>query len=213
MNFKSLLSFFEKFIVLLPILLLNFCVLTVKIFYTNHFESLNEILKEIIFPKEGTLVSISAIFIGLYFTIFTLLRAFRLDSTIKILTESNFSKLIKYIRNAFLLAFTYILTTLFSSLLISHWIGVLILFNLLLMMFLSAFRFLLIMYIIFSKDAKKYYELSEQEAAEKQKFETTIKRLNNFLNEQETRKATERSMQLAEKIKKKNQEKANDKKK
>ncbi|MCW4645811.1 hypothetical protein, partial [Bacillus safensis] len=109
--------------------------------------------------------------------------------------------------------FTYILTTLFSSLLISHWIGVLILFNLLLMMFLSAFRFLLIMYIIFSKDAKKYYELSEQEAAEKQKFETTIKRLNNFLNEQETRKATERSMQLAEKIKKKNQEKANDKKK
>ncbi|MGT4652252.1 hypothetical protein [Bacillus cereus] len=213
MNFKSLLSFFEKFIVLLPILLINLFVLTMKIFCNNHFESLNEILKEITFPKEGTLVSISAIFIGLYFTIFTLLRAFRLDSTIKILTEANFSKLIKYIRNAFLLAFTYILSTLFSSLLISHWIGVLLLFNLMLMMFLSSFRFLLIMYIIFSKDVKKYYELSEQEAAEKQKFEATIKRLNNFLNEQETKKATERSRQLTEKIKKKNKEKANDKKK
>ncbi|MDH6561715.1 hypothetical protein A9985_07095 [Bacillus safensis] len=210
MTYKSLLSFFEKFIVLLPIIILNLSITTVKMFFNDHFESLIEILKNIIFPKEGTLVSIAAIFIGLYFTIFTLLRAFRLDSTIKILTEDNFLKLIKYIRNAFLLAFTYIFVTLFSSLLISYWIGIVVLLNLLLMMFLSAFRFLLIMYIIFSRDAKKYYELTEQEAVEKQKFETTINRLNLFLNDQDRIKATERSLRLDEELRKRNEEKTKD---
>lgn len=162
-------------------------------------------LKDSLQNLDGTLITIAAVFIGIYFTVFTLLSSIKIESTFSILTKSNFNKLLIYIRNAFIGSFTYLLFSLFSGGINNDWIYTIIALYLLLYMLLSAFRFGTIIYIIFNRDVKKYYDQLEIEKAEKLKRDNLYKRLDIFLTDFEKNKqekySRDFSTQLLEKLK------------
>lgn len=154
---------------------------------------------ETLIKKDGTLITIAAVFIGIYFTVFTLLSSLRVESTFSILTEENFFKLLKYIRNAFIGSFLYLFYSLFSPLISIMWIKILISMSLLLYMLFSALRFGAIIYVIFSRDVKKYYAELEIEKIKLRKRENLEKKIEMFLDEQERTAAETYSEEFAKK--------------
>lgn len=138
--------------------------------------------------KESTFINIAAIFIGVYFALFSLFTTVKRDSTIASLSEDNFRMLLGYIRNALIGSFIYIFLTLFfspdNSGLIWDNFNI-VLFVSLIYMLASALRFGGYIMIVVYKDLSNVYPSIEEEekAALKQK-EIMIK-LETFLNEYE----------------------------
>lgn len=161
--------------------------------------TLSTTLKE----QDGTLITIAAVFIGIYFTVFTLLSSMKIESTFSILTKNNFNKLVKYIRNAFIGSFLYLLFSVFSPIVINDWIYTVIALTMLLYMLLSALRFGMIIYLIFNRDVKKYYDHLEIEKLEKRKMQNLMKRMEQFLDQYEKEKGKEYSREFSEKLAKK----------
>ena len=189
----SFILFLEKHGI--KILLIPFLVIFIvnKIFIINENQFRNEILDEFflnslrntLILQDGTLITLAAVFIGIYFTVFTLLSSLKIDSTFSILTESNFYRLIKYIRNAFIGSFLYLLYSLFSPLFTNEWISTFISIALLLYMLLSALRFGFIIYNIFTNDVKKYYKQIEEEKIKINNKDKLDKKLEIYLDRQQ----------------------------
>lgn len=159
--------------------------------------------KDTLQNKDSTLITIAAVFIGIYFTVFTLLSSIKVDSTFAILTKKNFVKLLKYIRNAFIGSFLYLLLSLFSPSETSDWAFSILALALMLYMLLSALRFGTIIYLIFSKDVKKYYDTIESEKANQRKRDNLFARLEIFLKAEEDKREIDRAKALSETLKKK----------
>ena len=165
-----------------------------------------EVLRPTLQSKDSTLITIAAIFIGIYFTVFTLLSSIKIDSTFSILTKKNFEQLLVYIRNAFIGSFLYLFFSLFSSVIINEWFWTVIGLIFLLYMLFSALRFGIIIYLIFSRDVKAFYVQLELERNEKRKQKNLFNRLERFLDQHE-KQAHEKysedfSKKLEDKIKK-----------
>lgn len=151
-------------------------------------------LKSTLQGKDGTLITIAAVFIGIYFTVFSLLSSIRIESTFAILTVKNFDKLLRFIKNAFIGSFIYLFFSLISPTLQGEWMLAVITIILLLYMLLSALRFGIIIYYIFKNDVRKFHKNLEVEKKEKQRQEILLHRLEKFLDKQEeeiNRKETE----------------------
>jgi len=158
-------------------------------------------LKDTLLEKDSTLITIAAVFIGIYFTVFTLLSSIKVESTFSILTKDNFNKLLRYIKNAFIGSFIYLFFSLFSNSITNDWYLAIISLVLLLYMLLSALRFGMIIYLIFSRDVKKYYESLEEEQITMRKRENLYKKMEIFLDNEETKRNEEYSRQFSEKLK------------
>lgn len=158
-------------------------------------------LKKILVSKDGTLITVAAVFIGIYFTVFSLLSSIKIESTFAILTEDNFKRLLKFIRNAFIGSFIYLFYSLFSGLLINEWVSSIVTIALLLYMLLSALRFGAIIYSIFSNDLKKFHEQLEKDQREKERLLNLNKRLEAFLAQQELAQNASKSLDVSKKIK------------
>lgn len=165
-----------------------------EVYFTTSF-------KDTLQKKDSTLITIAAVFIGIYFTVFTLLSSIKVESTFAILTKQNFEKLLRYIKNAFIGSFLYLLFSLFSPIDTRSWIVSIIALLLLLYMLLSALRFGTIIYLIFSRDVKKYYETLESEKIKQRKRENLFSRMEIFLEAEEKKRNHEHSKELAEKLK------------
>lgn len=174
--------------------------LSVEMFFTNT-------LKNTLIEKDSTLITIAAVFIGIYFTVFSLLSSLRVESTFSILTRDNFNKLVKYIRNAFIGSFLYLMFTLFAFSINNNWSLAIISLVLLLYMLLSALRFGIIIYMIFSRDVKKYYDQLDVERKNIRRKENLFRRIEGFLDEEDELKRK----QYAEEFSKKLREKENKK--
>lgn len=157
-------------------------------------------LKETLEHKDSTLITIAAVFIGIYFTVFTLLSSIKVDSTFSILTKKNFESLLIYIRNAFIGSFIYLFYSLFSTSISNDWFFTIIALTLLLYMLLSALRFGMIIYLIFSRDVKKYYNELENEKQKKRELENLYKRLELFLDREEAKEEKRYHDKFAQKL-------------
>lgn len=168
-------------------------------------KSLDEFLignvKKLVVSKEGTLTTISAMFIGIYLTILTLLGSVKADSTFAVLTEENFRRIIKYIKNAFIGSLLYLAYSLFYSLIPNEWLGLMINITLLTYMILSAGRFGLVIYWIFSLDLKELHEKIERDKKEKRHVSNLHKKLEAFLVEQDRKREDSISLDFNRKMK------------
>jgi hypothetical protein len=171
-------------------------------FALNNFDAflMNELGSQLS-AKEGVLITVAAVFIGIYFTVFSLLGSIKIESTFVILTEENFRRLLIYIRNAFLGSLVYLFYSLFANLVTNIWLYTVISLILLLYMVLSALRFGLIIYSIFTKDLNKFHKHTRDIANEKKKIDNLNKRLEAFLLREEQEQDTRISVELVEKMK------------
>ena len=150
--------------------------------------------------KEGVLTNVAAVFIGIYFTVFTLLSSIKIESTFAVLTEGNFRRLLRFIRNAFIGSLLYLFYSLFSSLITNIWLSIIINIVLLIYMLLSALRFGLVIYSIFTKDLNNFHQLLKDEKNEKKNISNLHKRLDAFLSQQEHSQDTKKSLELVDKM-------------
>lgn len=169
--------------------------------------------EKILAPREGILVTVAAVFIGIYFTVISILGAIKLDSTLAKLTKSKFFKLVTFIRNAFIFAFLYLLFTIFYPWLSDHLTGYpkqllyLILIILFLNMFLSVLKVGLALFLVFKRDLSNLHEGIEEEKEEKKKQRIILLRLEKFLNEQDTTSAMKKAKEMNDIIKLRNPKK------
>lgn len=174
---------------------------------TNFFHSVdnlvNWLLKDFygnIKNKESIIITVSAVFIGIYFTIFSLLGNIRDDSTLNILSEDHFNKLLNYIFFAFLSSFGYLLISLFVSAETNQpWVK-LIFLSILTYMFYSAFRFGLIMFYSYRNDFKQYKIRIQKEKEENIQMRNTLIKLEKYLRERSSEKQLEENKELKSKL-------------
>ncbi|QWG33333.1 FUSC family protein [Bacillus mycoides] len=160
-------------------------------------------LKNFLIDKEGSLGTITAVFIGIYFTIFSILGSIRIDSTFATLSNKNLKRFVKFIRNALIGAFIFLffllsIQTFFG---LSHWLIIVIGFLLLLYVFLSAIRFGIVIYFIINKDIQNTHLNIEKEEIANKKNQLLMHRLDTFLTEHEQSKSKKNTELLQHNIK------------
>lgn len=190
---EKTLVFLEKNLIRL-ILALLLLFLIINRFLILHYPSYSwakfdnfflEVLRPTLQSQDSTLITLAAIFIGIYFTVFTLLSSIKIDSTFSILTKRNFEQLLTYIRNAFIGSFLYLFFSLFSAIIVDEWFWTMMGLIFLLYMLFSALRFGIIIYLIFSRDVKAFYSQLDAERAEKRHQKNLFLRLEKFLDKHE----------------------------
>jgi hypothetical protein len=164
----------------------------------------------ILVPREGIIVTVAAVFIGIYFTIISILGAIKIDSTLAMLPKAKFFKLVTFIKNAFIFAFSYLIFTVFyawlSEKLTDYLLHLLYLLLIILFfyMFLSALKVGLALFFVFKTDFRKFHESIEKEKKEKVHQYVILQRLGQFLNEQDGIKAQKKAIDMNEIMKRKN---------
>jgi hypothetical protein len=158
---------------------------------------------------QGTLLTIAAIFVGFYFTVFTLLGSIRIDSTFATLSQSNFDKLVRFIKQAFIASFIYIFINLTNTIILATknviplWIVILTLLSTL-YMFLTSLRFGIVIYLAFQRDFSKMQEGILKEKKKKNDLERVLNRLDEYLHDIESDKARIQAEKISKFIDKKN---------
>lgn len=195
------------------ILLLNHILLISEV--NIAFDSLEKFLQEEIRPAvdnmQSSLLTIAAIFIGIYVTVFTLLGSIKVDSVFAYLNENTFKKLIIFIRNAFIASFGYLVIVLLFEVLYTKGEVVPIYFIIVnsiivLYMFATAFRFGIILYISFNKDLKNLQQNIEAHRREHREIKELQHKVSNFLEDYETKKNAENAEELSKKLEDKQNE-------
>lgn len=148
--------------------------------------------------KESIIITVSAVFIGIYFTIFSLLGNIRDDSTVNILSEHHFKKLLNYIFYAFISSFSYLLLSLITNPAETNLVGKLIFLALLTYMFYSAFRFGVIMFYSYRLDFKNYKQKLVQQKLEDQKLKNAIYKIDKYIDELNNERQLEKNKELKE---------------
>lgn len=167
---------------------------------------IEKMLGESLYNLKSSLFSVAAIFIGIYFTVFTLLGSIKVDSIFAFLNEYTFKKLIKFIRNAFIASFSYLVIMMVLEISYTDYSEVdfpLVVLNvaIVIYMFLTAFRFGVILYISFSKDLNNLQRNIENHEEEQKKKEELQYRIENFLDEFEKNQQNEKNARMSEFIK------------
>lgn len=188
-------------------------------YWLNHFnigngESVTRYFAEsILVPREGIMVTVAAVFIGIYFTVFSILGTIKVESTLAVLPKKKFFRLVTFIRNAFLFAFSYLIFTIIYPSLSEKLSGYpkqllyLALIILFFYMFLSAFKVGLALFVVFKTDLSSLHELIEKEKKHQEKQNAVFRRLDQFLMEQDDRRAYSKAIDMNEISKRKNPKK------
>lgn len=163
-------------------------------------------LKNSLINLQTSLMSIAAIFIGIFMTVFTLLGSIRADSIFAFLNEKNFKRLIIYIRNAFIASFLFLIQVLSLDLYYGNFEEVntfWIIINLILILyvFASALRLGVILYVAFNKDLKDLPEKIKRHRAERQRLLDLQNRIETFLEEEEEKIRKRKAEEMSELIK------------
>lgn len=161
----------------------------VSIISIDLLESIKIVIYQDFYPKirekDGILITVSAVFIGIYFTIFSILGNIREDSTINVLKENHFKRLLNYIFFAFLSSFAYLFLSLFSKETLEssdHIIFKSISLVLLLYMFYAALRFGTIMFYSYRKDFKDFKNRIENQRIEELKYKNAILKIEKYVD-------------------------------
>lgn len=192
--------------------------ITTEFINVNWFEYVGGIVGRALTKNESTFLTISAIFIGIYFTVYTLLGSIKIESTFASIKKDNFIKLVKFIKYSFAGSFAYLFYTLFNSVATMLFVKaapyfLIISGTLLLYMLLSALRLGIIVFLVYENDLKKVHELIEKDKKEKQNTQVILFKLEKYLEhfeQEERKKKAEYMRKRIEDKKKAEQEKSKD---
>lgn len=168
-------------------------------YYINQVDRItSSTLPALFIDRDSTLISLSAIFIGLYFTTFTLMATISTKSSFSLLKKQQFTDLINYIRNAFIASFLYLVVSLmlpiFSK---TGWFFSIVSLVLLVYMLLSAFRFGALIYMILKRDINRYIQDIELEKAAKLEQDNILKELERFLDREKQKEKTDQAEKIS----------------
>ncbi|MCT6924505.1 hypothetical protein [Metasolibacillus sp.] len=219
-KFDSIFLFFEKKFICWVITVLCIVVIVLKtltLFSLGKLDNYTDAIDIIISSKlpewfinrDSTLITLSAIFIGIYFTTFTLMATISSKSSFSLLKTQQFKDLIIYIRNAFGASFLYLVVSLvlpvFSK---TEWFFSVVSLLLLVYMLLSAFRFGALIYMILEKDVNRYLQDLESEKVMKVEQDNIYKELKMFLDREKQKEKVEQAEKMSAML----QERKNNKK-
>lgn len=149
-------------------------------------------LPEFLSNNGSNLIALSAIFIGIYFTVFTLISTLNLNSSIAKLSEKNFKTLIYFIRNAFIGTFAYVLFLLIvigkgldkmgEHLSILEKMINLLNFLFFIYIIIAAFRVALLLYAAYSVDLKNLKKLKNEEEKKQNEMKDFISEVQNYMD-------------------------------
>lgn len=154
-------------------------------FFQSHIP-LKDFMSYFLEKKESTFINIAAIFIGMYFALFTIFGSVKRDSIIASLSEEDLSKLIRFLRNALIGSVVYIFLTLFftkehDSLLWNYFN--IVLFTSLIYMLLSAVRFGAYIVFVVSDDLSRISEDHQELINQENHHKELMIKLEDFLND------------------------------
>ncbi|PER23527.1 hypothetical protein [Bacillus cereus] len=158
--------------------------------------------------KDGTLTTIAAVFIGIYFTVLSLLGSINIESTFAVITRKNFVRLLSFIKHACLSAFIFLFYSLLMPIFTTHfnWFAILFYIILLLYMLLTATKIGIVLYLIFKRDLSKLHTKLESEKQQKQKEIQLKNRMEKFLDVHEKTTQLEKNQKISEIVKSRNHE-------
>lgn len=158
MKNKLLLFFERKSIKYVKIIYITFMVLVI---IGNHFSSVsvfnNLFIKQFnsyLSQSNPELITIATIFIGIYFSVYTILMSSNTESAFGRLSKRNKVSLIKILNEGFISSFLYVIISLFFSVIYNYFplISSLIMLGLLILFFYSALVFGLDIFILIKSD-------------------------------------------------------------
>jgi hypothetical protein len=165
---------------------------------------------DILTPREGIIVTVAAVFIGIYFTVISILGAIKVDSTLALLPKTKFFKLVTFLRNGFIFSLSYLILTVFFPWLsdkltdYKHYLLYLLLIILFFYMFLTSLKVGLALFLVFKSDFANLHQEIEKEKKETENQAVILKRLEKFLDENDDKKAIKNAIDMNEAIKRKN---------
>gem|GEM_PF-2888215 len=155
---------------------------------------LNGHIADFLVINTSNLISLSAIFIGIYFTIFTLISTLNLNSSIAKLSDKYFKMIIKYIRNAFLFTFMYVIYLLIVNQIndlltngTTFYISCLNLLNTIFFIYiiLAAIRIATLLYAAFNIDINNLKNIKANAKKDQQNIDSFISDTRNFITRSE----------------------------
>lgn len=206
--------FFEEYFIRIFIsVFITFLLFLKSLTYTDYvyeYDFLNKIdsfivneLSMAFIDRDSTLITIAAVFIGIYFTVFTLLATLSGKTSFLILTRRHFKSLIVYTRNAFIAAFAYLVISLISPLLINlSWIYSITCLILLVYMLMSALRFGFLIYLILRSDMDNLIDKSERKNVEEKRLEVLFSELERYLEKQFSEEGKVKAEEISQLLKK-----------
>lgn len=185
----------QKFITLVIILYTLIVIIAYLADVLNIFEfdKINDLLiQKFLINREGILVSIAAIFIGIYISVFTMLLTIKNSSLIVKLGEKIYRELIDFLVRAIIGATVYIIYVILYPLLVELNINGLTKFiieallgGLVIYMLLTAFRVLLAFILLFNDDIGNVFKNIDEETKESEEIKDVIFKLKHILDEKE----------------------------
>lgn len=176
------------------------------------FDKVNALLiDDLLINRESILISVAAIFIGVYFSIFTILLSLKNNSKIVAMGIKTFRELLEFLQHAFVGAFVYIIYAIFYPLIsilneisLVKFTNELLLTLLIIYMLLTALRVGVAFIFIFHSDLNTFFSSIEKEQIEKEESQAILYQMRSFLEAHELKEFQKKALQLNEVNKNKN---------
>lgn len=183
-------------IITIIIIIVSTLMYLIDVFTSANFDIVNEIIiQKFLIQREGILVSIAAIFIGIHFGLFTLILSLKNNSKIAEFDYNTFKEIVHFIICAFFSTILYLIYALIYPLIIEYipddtiglfrFISELILATLFTYMTLTALQVALSYILIFKEDIKDIYSGFENDKVKKNEHDKILQDLKVFLREED----------------------------
>ncbi|MCY7736475.1 hypothetical protein [Bacillus safensis] len=185
-----LFKFLEKWGIIIILFIVTLSLLFLLYFQRDLTLNIFELLLN---EKEGAFLTISGIFIGIYFAIFSFFIGIKPDSVMADLDDEDILTLVRFLRQSFISSFAYIFLTLLNLPFLTGVFKIcfhFILFAALLYMLLSALKVGIYMYITFKGDVVNLKDNVENARENSYKIQRMLNFFEDFL-EEEKRKERE----------------------
>lgn len=154
----------------------------------------NSFLRDFLMLNAGNLISLSAIFLGIYFTLFTLISTLDINSWITNLPNKRFKEIINLIKNGFSITFIYVLYLLLVNSIIPddantfyipnflHELIFLLNFMFCLYILLIALVIATIIYTAYQKDISEFNNKKEQKINDDKEIKLFVSQAKKFFD-------------------------------
>ncbi|MEX2804701.1 hypothetical protein AB3329_06250 [Streptococcus sp. H31] len=181
---SKLIRFIDRFFWLIIILSITVTILFFKI--SNSFNNFYQWFKDISYTNNSNLVTISTVFIGIYFSLYTFLTSANVDSFLTNFSLKDFKKLIRMINHGFLSSFSIVLLSFVNKIifsLLNEWY-IYFLFIVFVALFGSAIQIALYYTLIFKNDLDYKFNSLQKQKEESQMDSELRKKLKRYLDSQ-----------------------------
>lgn len=200
----------ERILLILSIVLYSFvwiAALVLDHIFSNKYliDFLTLKLGKYLAVTDASLVTVATVFIGIYFTIYTMLISIQSDSVLANLEKDDFKKILKILTIGFISSFVYTLYSVFFKISFENYPRTTTFFILFLalLFFISAFQFGVLLTLILRQDIYGAIKKIEERKHEDARKEALLVQLESFLNDQSEQENLRRSNEMSERIRSK----------